>query len=81
MENDLKTLEENMKNLHTDHVDGKEQEIADFGNLKKHVDEVGEKVRQLEGISNQNADVINSFTINHIAYNKNFDKVKQMVGG
>ncbi len=75
MEKDLKILEENLRNLQTDQVDGKEQEMSNIDNLKKHVDEVGEKIRQLEGISNQNADVINTFTVNHITYNEKFDKV------
>ena len=64
-----------MKNLQSDHVDGKERELADIDTLKRNIDEVGEKVRQLEGISNQNADVINTFTINHITYNERFNKV------
>jgi hypothetical protein len=75
LENDLRIAEENLRNLQTDHVDGKEKELSDIEGLRNHVNEVGEKVRQLEGISNQNADVINSFTINHITYNEKFDKV------
>ena len=75
LENDVKTLEENLRNLQSDQVDGMEHGAADIENLKKHVDEVGEKIRQLEGINNQNADVINKFTVNHITYNEKFDKV------
>jgi hypothetical protein len=56
-------------------VDGRDKEMADMDTLKKHIGEVGEKIRQLEGISNENADVINKFTITHITYNEKFDKV------
>ena len=77
LENDVKIIEENLRNLTTDQIDGKEKELTEIESLKKQVDEVDDKVKQLEGISDKNADSITNLNINNIAFNERFDKVRQ----
>jgi hypothetical protein len=44
--------------------------------LKDNLDHLKEKMKELEGLSSNNADVINKFTVDHIKYEEKFDMLE-----
>lgn len=77
---DLKDAFDNFKEdqeMHGQKVQGKLDNLTnETKDLDEDQDKIKEMIRQLEGVSNDNAEVINNFTIQHIVYNDKLDKLE-----